>query len=57
MKLEKEYDALLVYNEDLEKLEDNLEKSNRDYIKVYDNTKQSLLDAKNNISICTTKIE
>lgn len=57
VKLEKEYDALLMYNEDLEKLEESLEKSNREYIQVHDATKANLLEAKNNISICTTKIE
>ena len=55
--LEKEYEALLVYNEDLEKLEESLEKANRGYMKVYETTKANVEEASTSISICTTKIE
>ena len=46
-----------MYNKDLEKLEESLEKSNRGYGQVYETTKANLIEAKNNIAICTTKID
>ena len=55
--LEKEYEALLIYNKDLNALEESLEKSNRGYAQVLQATQNNIAEAKNNIAICSAKIE
>lgn len=55
--LEKEYDALLVYNENLDQLEETLERSNRGYLKVLETTKANVDEARTSISVCMAKID
>lgn len=55
--LQQNYESLLRYNDDLNELERSLQKSNREYVSAIDKTNRLISDAKNNISICTAKLE
>lgn len=55
--LENDYKALLTYNDDIDKLQETLESTNLEYKKVLAKSLASVDECKNNIAICTAKIE
>jgi len=55
--LQQSYESLLRYSDNLDELERSLQKSNREYVSAIDKTNRLINDAKNNISICTAKLE
>lgn len=55
--LQQDYDALTRYNNDLDDLETNLQKANREYMLALEKTKANIDEAKNHITICNAKLD